>query len=131
VLALWWLALHLLGLATLCALGISSLVLACGGLLLALHSLVRYPIGAADELARGSDGLWSVPALGLAGLAIGRRTRYTTLWVRLELVGASRRLDILLLADQLGPESWRVLQVILRRTGSAGPIDRNGPPNLR
>jgi hypothetical protein len=131
VLAVWWPALHLLGLATLCALGLPSLVLACGGLLLVLHSLVRYPARVPDELARGADGLWSVSALGLAGLAIGSRTRYTTLWVRFQLVGASRPLDILLLADQLDRESWRALQVILRRGGSAGPIDRNGAPELR
>ena len=96
-----------------------------------LHSLTRYPSSAAEALARGPDGLWSVPALGLDGLSIGQRTRYTTLWVRLELVGAARPLDMLLLADQLDPESWRVLQATLRRRGSAARIDRDGPADLR
>jgi hypothetical protein len=130
-LLLWWPALHLFALATLCALGPPSPLLACGGLLLVLHSVARYPSSAAETLARGADGLWSVPALGLDGLSIGYRTRYTTFWVRLELVGAARPLDMLLLADQLDPESWRVLQAILRRRGSAPRIDRDGPADLR
>jgi hypothetical protein len=95
--------------------------------LLAVHAVVRRP-RAAPRLVCRSDGRWAVPALGLAGLTLGRRTRYTTLWVRLSFVGPPRSLDIVLLADQVDPESWRKLQTHLRRGVAASPEpDRSHP----
>ncbi len=109
------------------------MVAAAGALLLLVgHALLRAP-RPAPLLRREADGLWSVPELGLAGLGLGSRTRYTTLWVRLALVGPARAFYILLLADQLDADSWRRLQAALRRGAPARP--EGGPdrdrPELR
>jgi hypothetical protein len=79
------------------------------------------------------SGLWHVPERGLAGLAVGPRTRYTAFWVRLSLEGLGCGLDILLLADQLDAESWRALQARLRRWPGAGDgaTGRERPDVLR
>ena len=61
------------------------------------------------------DGRVALPELGLDNLALGRRTRHCRLWIRLDLRGAGRVLDILLLADQVEPALWRTLRAELAR----------------
>jgi len=62
-----------------------------------------------------SAGRVAVPELELEDLALGRRTRHCGLWVRLDLRGPGRALDILLLADQVDPIVWRSLRAELAR----------------
>lgn len=62
-----------------------------------------------------SAGRVAVPELELDGLALGRRTRHCALWIRFDLRGPGRKLDILLLADQVDPILWRVLRAELAR----------------
>jgi hypothetical protein len=67
------------------------------------------------------DGRVAVPDLELRDLELGPRTTYTRLWVRFDLRGPGCALETLLIADQVAPEVWRVLQAELRRfRGSAG-----------
>jgi hypothetical protein len=117
----WWAALHLLLLAAVPCLHAPLPAAVCGVLLVAAHAVLRYP-RPAPRIVRGSDGAWSVPELGLAGLKLGPRTRYTTLWVRLSLTAPRRTFELVLLVDQLEPQAWRALQVLLRRgAGTDGP----------
>lgn len=58
---------------------------------------------------------------------LGPGTRYARSWVRLELCAPGRRpAAVLLLRDQLDPESWRILQTELRR-GRLAPSDEARP----
>jgi hypothetical protein len=90
-----------------------------GALLIPLHLAARWP-RLAPRIVRDRDGVWAIPALGLANLRLGPRTRYTTLWIRLSLVTPERARDIVLLVDQFDDEVWRALQAWLRGAGGAG-----------
>jgi hypothetical protein len=72
-----------------------------------------------------SAGRVSVPELELDGLALGGRTRHSGLWIRLDLRGPGRALDILLLADQVDPILWRMLRAELARLGADGAVSDN------
>jgi hypothetical protein len=77
-----------------------------------------------------SAGRVAVPELELEDLALGRRTRHCGLWIRLDLRGPGRALDILLLADQVDPILWRMLRAELARlkpevAGSGNPSRRD------
>jgi hypothetical protein len=76
-------------------------------------------------LVRRADGTWDVPSQGLTALQLGLGTRYTRLWVKLQLVGPLGTLDILLLADQLDAAAWAQLQGGLR--GLWGAPNVTGP----
>ena len=107
----------------------------CAAIAALVHAAVRFP-RATPRIVRDGEGLWALPELGLTGLRLGPRTRYTTIWVRLSLVAPTRTLDIVLLVDQLEPEAWRALQVLLRRGIGAGATARDaasalGPTDLR
>lgn len=92
-----------------------------GTLVAALRCAVLRP-GDPPGLVLRADGTWDVPSRGLTALRLGSGTRYTRLWVKLELVGASDSIDILLLADQLDVAAWAELQRGLRAAGA--------PPNV-
>jgi hypothetical protein len=83
-------------------------------LILLVHAIALAP-ERAPRLVYRSDGRAAVPEIGLDDLVLGPRTQYARGWVRFDLRGAGRALDILLLADQVEPEVWRALQVELRR----------------
>jgi hypothetical protein len=111
------------------------IVRACAALLVPLHAAARWP-RPAPRVVRYRDGAWAVPALGLAGLRLGPRTRFTTLWVRLSLVAMERPLDIVLAVDQVDAEAWRVLQAALRSargraSGDPAAASARGSANLR
>jgi len=101
-----------------------TIVKLCAALLVAAHAAARYP-PAPPRVVGDGDGRWAIPALGLAGLRLGPRTRYTTLWVRLSLVASARTLDIVLVVDQVDAQAWRMLQVSLRRGIGAGATVRD------
>jgi hypothetical protein len=61
------------------------------------------------------DGRVAVPDRGLENLTLGPRSRHCRLWIRLDLRGAGRGLEVLLLADQLEPTLWRTLRAELAR----------------
>jgi membrane-bound toxin of toxin-antitoxin system len=48
-------------------------------------------------------------------LTVGSRSRYTSWWVHLQLRGADRAVDVVVLKDQLDERTWRALQAELRR----------------
>jgi hypothetical protein len=108
-----WIAAHLLAAAAFALLGAPWTLKAVALLGLAVHAVARRPEPARRVVYR-RDGRIAVPDLGLEGLFLGPRTRFTTLWVRLDLRGAARPLDLLLLASQVDRESWRALQAELR-----------------
>ena len=114
-------------------LGAPGIVGAAAALLVAVHAWRRRPVAPPPGLLLDGSGLWHVPERGLAGLALGPRTRYTAFWVRLSLESQGSGLDILLLADQLDAESWRALQARLRRGFGAGDpaTGRERPDVLR
>lgn len=129
----WWLALHAVVLAALAELG-APWPAKCLALLAALaHAAVFRPRRTPRLLWR-ADGRVALPELGLADLGLGPRSRHCGLWIRLELRGAGRALDILLLADQLDPVLWRTLRADLNRLRAGGPPanpPRDMPPDLR
>lgn len=105
VTALWWAELPAV-LAGLCS-------------LVAIVRCVALWPHSAPPLARAPDGRWALPSRGLKALTLGPGTRYTGLWVKLELVGGPVPVDVVLLADQLDPIAWSRLQAALRG-GSRG-----------
>jgi hypothetical protein len=50
---------------------------------------------------------------------LGPRTMVAPFWARLDLGKGSRPRELLLVADQLGPEDWRRLKAILARARGA------------
>lgn len=66
------------------------------------------------RLVLRADGAWDVPSRALTALHLGPATRYTRLWVKLELRGGPAPLNIVLLADQLDAAGWSRLQAELR-----------------
>jgi hypothetical protein len=87
------------------------------------HAAVFRPRCAPRLVWRG--GRVAVPELGLQDLALGPRSRHCGLWIRLDLRGAGRVLDILLLTDQLEPATWRALRAELARVQ---PATASGDP---
>lgn len=116
VLALWWVALHLLLWSSVLAAtrgfapGLAALAI------LAVHAALRFPESRV-RLGRSGDGRWSIPARGLYDLNLGSGTCFSSAWVLLELVSDDRRLRLLLLRDQFGDRDWRRLQVAVREPG--------------
>jgi hypothetical protein len=78
-----------------------------------------------------TDGRVAMPELGLHDLGVGRRTRHCRLWIRLDLRGAGRGLDLLLLADQVEPELWRRLRAELARRTPEGAASGEPRRDLR
>jgi hypothetical protein len=75
------------------------------------------------------NGIAELPDSGLVDLAVGPRSRYTGWWVHLRLRAAGGvEVSVVLLADQLDEDTWRVLQAELRRTRHHG---RSASPRQR
>jgi hypothetical protein len=128
----WWAALHLLLLATVGLSGWPLLVKWLGIAAAAAHAIARYPASAPVIVAEG-DGRWRVPEYGFDNLLPAAGTRFTGYWIVLRLRGASGRLNILLLADQLDRATWSRLLARLRRTRppSSSRSGRGGRDTLR
>jgi len=124
VLAVWWVAVHALAVAALVVLAAPWLLKALVLLTVLVHAIALAPERAPRVVYR-SDGRIAIPERGLDDLTLGPRTLYTRSWVRLDLEGEGRRVEILLLVDQVSPEVWRALQAQLRRfrghDGNADP----------
>lgn len=116
VLALWWIALHLLLWSSVLA-ATRDLVPGLAALtVLAAHAALRFPESRV-RLTRSGDGRWSIPARGLYDLNLGSRTCFSSSWVLLEFVSHDRSLRMVLLRDQFGAQDWRRLQVAVREPG--------------
>ena len=100
-------------LAALALLGAPWIVKGAGALAALAHAVVFRPRHTPRLVWR--DGRVDLPDLELDGLTLGRRTRHCGLWIRLDLRGAGRVLDILLLVDQVEPALWRTLRAELAR----------------
>lgn len=90
-------------------------LLKCLAVLVVLVHAIALPPEPAPRMVYRSGGRVALPDLGLDDLALGARTLFTIFWVRFDLRGPGRALDILLLADQVDPVAWRELQAELRR----------------
>jgi hypothetical protein len=126
---LWWTSLHvLLGAAVLqLAAGIAPAASApaargagavAGLLALALHARCRFP-RTPGLLLRSAAGLWSVPERGLHALELGRGTSCSGWWTVLVLGAPLVRARVLVLRDQVGAESWRLLSLTVRECRNA------------
>ena len=122
----WWAVLHGVVLAALVLLGAPLILKAVVAVAAVAHSVAFRPRRTPRLVLRA--GRVAVPELELEGLALGRRTRHCGLWVRLDLRGQGRALDILLLADRVDPILWRTLRAELARLtpegATAGKPDR-------
>jgi hypothetical protein len=124
----WWIALHGVVLAAFVLLGAPWPLKGLALLATLAHAVVFRPKPTPRLVWRG-DGRVALPELGFDALRLGPRTRHSALWIRLDLRGAGRALDILLLVDQLDDIVWRTLRAELDRlrSGSA-PRDPGGEP---
>ena len=113
ILWVWWAALHAVLLAALALLGAPWPLKAAAALAVLAHSIAFRP--RRTPRLRLSAGRVAVPELELENLVLGRRTRHCGLWVRLDLRGPGRALDILLLVDRVDPSLWRSLRAELAR----------------
>jgi hypothetical protein len=124
----WWLALHGVVLAAFALLGAPWSV-KCFALLATLAHATALRPRPTPRLVWHGDGRVGLPELGLDGLTLGPRTRHCGLWMRLDVRGAGRALDILLLADQLDAARWRTLRADLNRLRTGGaPADPGDDP---
>jgi hypothetical protein len=105
--------LHAVVFAALALLGAPWKLKVAGAIAALAHSIVLRPRRTLRIVL--SAGRVAVPELDLEGLTLGRRTRHCGLWIRLDLRGAGRVLDILLLADQIEPKLWRMFRSELAR----------------
>jgi hypothetical protein len=87
------------------------------------HSVVFRPRRTPRLVLRA--GRVALPERELEDLVLGPRTRHSGLWVRFDLRGAGRALDILLLADQVDPIVWRTLRAELARLTADGSTSGN------
>jgi hypothetical protein len=115
ILWVWWALLHAVVLAALVLLGVPWLLKAAAAIAALAHAIVFRPRRTPRLVWQA--GRVAVPERELENLSLGRRTRHSGLWIRLDLRGAGRALDILLLADQLDPILWRTLRAELARLG--------------
>lgn len=83
------------------------------------HAVWRLPKPAPGLIVVAAEGGWLVGGQGVTRFALGPRSRFAPAWVRLDLRSAERRLNIVLLADQLDAATWRRLSAHLRRMGAA------------
>jgi hypothetical protein len=79
------------------------------------HGLARRPAPTPATIIVAADGLFAVPELGTDWLALGPATRLSPYTMLLSLHRGSRRVDILLLIDQLDRNSWARVSARLRR----------------
>jgi hypothetical protein len=129
----WWLALHGVVLAAFALLGAPWLIKCLGLLATLAHAAIFRPRRTPRLLWRG-DGRISLPELGLENLRLGPCSRHCGLWIRLDLRGAGRALDILLLVDQLDSVLWRAFRAELNRLCAGVARDdpgRDPRPDLR
>ena len=119
--------LHGVVLTALALLGAPWILKAVGAVAALAHSVAFRPRRTPRLIFRA--GRVAVPELGLEDLALGRRTRHCGLWVRLDLRGPARALDILLLADQVDPILWRTLRAELARLTPEGAM--SGDPSRK
>ncbi len=110
---MWWAALHGVVLAALALLAGPWLLRAPAALAALGHSIAFRPRRTPRLVF--SAGRVAVPELELEDFALGRRTRHCGLWIRLDLRGPGRALDILLLPDQVDAVLWRALRAELAR----------------
>ena len=118
----WWLVLHGVVVAAFALLGAPWLVKCLGLLATLAHALAFRPRRTPRLVWRG-DGRVALPERGLENLRLGPRTRHSGLWIRLDLRGAARPVDILLLVDQLDPVLWRTIRANLNRLNAGVALD--------
>ena len=114
-------------LAALALLGAPWTLKAAAGVAALAHSIAFRPRRTPRLVL--SAGRVAVPELALEDLVVGRRTRHSGLWIRLDLRGPGRAVYILLLADQVDPTLWRMLRGELARLTPDGA--RSGDPSRR
>jgi hypothetical protein len=116
-LRVWWWSLHalLVGAALLVGLPIVGRLLVA--LAIVAHALARRPAAAAAPalVIVGEDGVCVVPEWGTGRRPLGPRTLVCPFLVRLDLGKGVLQRDILLIADQVGPQEWRRLRALLAR----------------
>ncbi len=120
--AVWHVAVHGLAAVSVMLSGLAWPLKAASVGALVAHAAMRRP-RAPMAICRNTDGTWSLPALGLDGLALRPGTQAGPFWVRLSLGRAGRpAVTVVLVADQLDREAWRRLQAELRRRAPAGTV---------
>jgi hypothetical protein len=115
--------LHAVVLVALALLGAPWLLKAAAAIGVFVHSIAFRPRRTPRLIFRG--GRVAVPELEREDLALGRRTRHCGLWIRLDLRGPGRALDILLLVDQVDPTVWRTFRAELARLAPQGATSGN------
>ena len=115
VLPAWWLLLHvLLGVASLLV-GWAVLLKSVAIVAIAVHGFVRRPPASPRTVVVVEGGRCSVPEWNTGTRPLGPRTLVSPFWVRLDLGKGPWRRDLVLLADQMRPETWRRLRALLLR----------------
>jgi hypothetical protein len=115
LLTVWWLALHALlaAAAWLAGIAVPFKILATAAIV--SHALLRRPSASPALLIVSGDGFCVVPEWDASRWPLGARSLVCPFWIRLELRLGPKRRDILLLADQVPPETWRQLRSLLMR----------------
>ena len=82
---------------------------------IAVHGVVRRPPESPRTVVVTDGGRCIVPEWNTGARPLGPRTVVLPFWVRLDLGAGPWRRDIVLLADQVRPETWRRLRAVLLR----------------
>ena|SRR5688572_14220403 len=115
VLALWWFLLHVLLGVALALVGWAVAFRLVAIVAIAAHGVLRRPAASPRTVVIAEGGRCVVPEWNTGARPLGPRTLISPFWVRLDLGTGPWRRDILLLADQMPPETWRRLRALLLR----------------
>lgn len=115
VLPAWWLLLHVLLVVAALLIGwaVPLKLLAVGTI--AVHGVVRRPPASPRTVVVIEGGRCIVPDWSTGARPLGPRTLISPFSVRLDLGTGPWRRDLVLLADQMPPETWRRLRALLLR----------------
>ena len=82
---------------------------------IAAHGVVRRPLASPRTVVVAEGGRCSVPEWNTGARPLGPRTLVSPFSVRLDLGTGPWRRDLVLLADQMPPETWRRFRALLLR----------------
>ena len=115
VLLAWWFLLHVL-------LAVASLLVGWAVpfklvaiVAIGVHGVVRWPPASPRTVVVAEGGRCIVPEWNTGARPLGPRTLVSPFLVRLDLGAGPWPRDIVLLADQVRPETWRRLRALLLR----------------
>jgi hypothetical protein len=107
--------LHALLLGAVVLAGCPAALKLAGVAAIVVHALLRSPAKSPGLILVEEGGACAVPEWQTGMRPLGPRTMVAPFWIRLDLGACLPQRELLLIADQVGPEDWRRLRAVLAR----------------